>query len=62
MSIVEINMNGYRSEKKDIMTLKGSMTVENLIPDRIHEKSFEAVEHELYKVYAKYKSQLDKKH
>lgn len=44
------------------MTLKGSMTVENLTPDRIQEKSFEAVEHELYKVYAKYKSQLDKKH
>ena len=58
--IVEINRDGYISEKSDMITEMGVIVIENLIPDKTDDEVLKKAETELYSVYVKYKAKLDK--
>lgn len=55
MTIAEINISGYRSETKEVITKKGRMTVESLIPEKVCERAVKTAEHELYRVFSEYR-------
>ena len=59
MLIVEINRSSYRSEIKDVAAVKGTIVIENLVPDKTDSKALRAAETELYSVFSKYKKILD---
>ena len=60
MSILEINRSGHRSEISKVMTERGMMTIENLTPDETNNEVLKAAENELYNIFSKYKTELDK--
>lgn len=55
MLIVEINRSSYRSEIKNVAAVKGTIVIENLVPDKTDSKALRAAETELYGVFSKYK-------
>ena len=60
MSILEIIRSGLSSEISNVMTEQGVVTIENLTPDETNNEVLKAAENELYNIFSKYKTELDK--
>ncbi|WP_019678127.1 hypothetical protein [Ruminococcus flavefaciens] len=54
MFIADIKSSGWRSEVRDVVTEKGIMRIEALIPDKTDEKALKRAEKELCKIFSKY--------
>lgn len=60
MSILEITRSSHSSEISNVMTERGVITIENLTPDGTNNEVVKAAENELYNIFSKYKTELDK--
>ena len=59
MFIADIKSSGWRSEVRDVVTEKGIMRIEVLIPDKTDEKALKRAEKELCKIFSKYREVSD---
>ena len=57
---MEITRSGLSSEISNVMTERGVITIENLTPDGTNNEVVKAAENELYNIFSKYKTELDK--
>ena len=55
MPILEINRLGYRPETSEVMTERGVIVIENLIPDEADNEAIKTAETVLYDIFSKYK-------
>lgn len=53
--MTELNRQGYHTELSEVMTERGIVVVENLIPDEAGSEMLRAAESKLYDVYSRYK-------